>query len=203
MKSEDKMLGLDIYHGNGQVDWETLKSEIKFVFIKASEGLAMVDPMFQNNWTGTEKYQIPRGAYHFFRPNVDTYKQVTNFLKVVASTGKYDGELPPVLDLEMIGNAAINTQVDNVLNWLSVVQKSTGKTPIIYTNSDTINQLGNPQSFQNFPLWLAEYGVEQPRVPKPWDKVLFWQYTDEGSLSGVTGQVDLNYFLGSDLSSIT
>ena len=41
-----------------------------------------------------------RGAYHFFRCNVDPKKQATKFIDYVKSMND-NGELPPVLDLEL------------------------------------------------------------------------------------------------------
>jgi hypothetical protein len=53
------------------------------------------------------------------------------------------------------------------------------------------------------PLWLANYKVSAPYLPKPWQKWTFWQWTEAGYGQdyGVNQYeeraVDLNYFNGS------
>ena len=63
--------------------------------------------------------------------------------------------------------------------------------------------LGDSQAFSNYPLWIANYGVEAPAVPannwggKSWT---FWQYSDDGVVPGVNGgapPVDVNRYRGS------
>src|SRR3989304_316015 len=57
--------------------------------------------------------------------------------------------------------------------------------------------------FKQYPLWIANYGVTKPLVPKPWTEWTFWQFTDkgDGSIYGVESKnIDLNYFNG-DLAS--
>jgi hypothetical protein len=52
--------------------------------------------------------------------------------------------------------------------------------------------------FEQFPLWLAWYGMEI-KVPAPWTEWTFWQYTDKGDghAYGVEAStIDLNYFNG-------
>jgi lysozyme len=51
-------------------------------------------------------------------------------------------------------------------------------------------------SFGDYPLWVAEYGVNSPTVPKGWDNWIIWQHGQSGSVAGVEGSVDLNVFKG-------
>jgi hypothetical protein len=56
-----------------------------------------------------------------------------------------------------------------------------------------------------FKLWIAHWGVTSPTVAgvnwggKSWT---FWQYTSSGTVSGISGRVDLDRFSGTDLSSV-
>jgi len=59
--------------------------------------------------------------------------------------------------------------------------------------------------FKQYPLWIANYGVDSPLVPAPWDKNewTLWQITDngDGALYGVESKnIDLNYFNGDEAS---
>ena len=73
-----------------------------------------------------------RGAYHFFRCNVDAKKQADYFIDYVKSV-KDDCELPPVLDLET--NDGVNKEkiVPAAKVWLDRVEAAFGKKPIIYS----------------------------------------------------------------------
>ena len=45
------------------------------------------------------------------------------------------------------------------------------------------------------PLWVADWGEnrEEPRLPSSWKEWAIWQYTSAGSVSGYSGNVDMNY----------
>lgn len=198
--------GCDTSHYNGLVPWDKLKAlGVQFAFLKASEGLSVVDREFSRNWQASEKAGILRGAYHFFRPLSDPYMQANIFLKTVESELGYPADLPAVLDLE-VGQADPNLLIDGALRWLGVIQKATGKVPIIYASPSFIKEIGSPNMFGGFILWLAEYGVEEPRVPKPWTNwnKAFWQYTENGTFTGINDKFDLDYFNGTyeDLKAI-
>jgi len=58
--------------------------------------------------------------------------------------------------------------------------------------------------FAHYPLWVAGYNTIAPMVPPPWKNWLFWQYSENGIVDGVTDQLgrptecDLDYFYGTD-----
>jgi len=59
--------GIDVSHFQGEIDWSTVKAAgIDFAFIKATDGVAEIDPRFVENWQGAGQANIARGAYHFF-----------------------------------------------------------------------------------------------------------------------------------------
>ncbi len=45
------------------------------------------------------------------------------------------------------------------------------------------------------PLWVSGY-VSSPPMPGGWSDWTFWQFTDNASISGITGGVDCSYFHG-------
>lgn len=49
-------------------------------------------------------------------------------------------------------------------------------------------------SMSGYPLWVADYGADEPDVSANWTAWTGWQYTDEGRVSGVSGRVDLDRF---------
>jgi lysozyme len=198
------MLGIDVYDGDGKVDWAAVKKSGKsFAIVRATEGASVKDTAFAQHWKAMKVNGIIRGAYHFFHPlTSDPVIQAREFLKTV---GKLEpGDLPPVLDIEKTDGADSKTIISKMKLWLAEVEKAiaqqTGKKlkPIIYTYPNFwIDTLGNPSEFADYPLWIAHYGVEVPLMPSTWGEKnwMIHQYKDDADdVPGVSGQADLNRF---------
>ncbi|MBB6499654.1 glycoside hydrolase family 25 protein [Pedobacter cryoconitis] len=197
--------GIDISHYNGKITWPTLSNEISFVYCKASQGITFKDPMFKEYFGQLTNAGIIRGAYHFLTfQNAPADQQIANFLGngINFST---PGTLPPVLDIEwqvpdslnayIIANRTICIQL--IKDWLNGVEAKTGRTPMIYTNTNFWHDyLGNPSGFGNYPLWIASYQTKPPVLPPDWTAYTFWQNSDKGTFNGITGPVDTNLFNG-------
>ncbi|MGI8769247.1 MAG: GH25 family lysozyme, partial [Propionibacteriaceae bacterium] len=56
--------------------------------------------------------------------------------------------------------------------------------------------LGNSTAFTRYPLWIAHYTTGSPKIPGGWRTWTFWQRTSSGSVSGISGHVDLHRFNG-------
>jgi hypothetical protein len=145
------------------------------------------------------------GAYHFFRPKVAVATQVRLFLSKVQALEP--GELPPVLDLEVpedwVGIAKAD-RIAVVLEWLGEVEAALGAEPFVYASPSFVTSvLGGSAALGKYLLWLANYNL-QPKIPSPWSDWTFWQYTETGSVDGVTGHVDLDLFNGTrdDLNAL-
>ena len=192
---QSKAQGIDVSHYQGTVNWQSVKQAgISFAFAKASDGSTGVDSQFKTNWQGMKTAGIIRGAYHFFEPTMDATAQANDFIHTVGSLQA--GDLPPVIDVE-INNGASNSQmISGVTTWLNTVQQSLGRTPMIYTMASFWNAHLDNQ-FGDYPLWVAHYDVQSPTIPQGWSNWEFWQHSQSGSISGVTGSVDLDWFNGS------
>jgi lysozyme len=63
------VLGIDVSHHNGEVDWFAVaRSDVKFAYVKATDGHGFVDPRFGQSWAQMREAGLLRGAYHFARP---------------------------------------------------------------------------------------------------------------------------------------
>jgi|HubBroStandDraft_1064217.scaffolds.fasta_scaffold25997_3 lysozyme len=190
--------GIDVSHYNGSVDCGQMAAGgVVFAYIKASEGRFTKDALYANNYAGLKQNQIVRGAYHFFYPQLDAQAQASNFLSVV--TQLTAGDLPPVLDVELSGGQSPSNIAAAMQQWLDNVQQSLGRTPIIYTSASFWNtSLGGTAAFAGYPLWVAEYTSNpSPNVPAGFSNYVFWQYSQSGSVPGITGNVDMDWFQGS------
>ncbi len=189
--------GIDVSHYQGNIDWETVaKQGVDFAFVKATEGLTYRDSLFCNNWDEMGNVGIPRGAYHFFRPTVSPYLQAYNFTQTV---NLEIGDLPPVLDFEVVGEQHRIGIISNIQTWLSIVEEMYNIRPIIYTNQQLYRRYiqGN---FDDYPIWIARYNDDLPDMPfdQTW---AFWQYGNKGNIEGISGDVDFNVFHG-DLEAL-
>lgn len=199
--------GIDVSYWNAGIDWPKVRATgQRFVFAKATEGDFYADPTFPANWSGAKAAGLLRGAYHFFRPNVDGRKQAKKFIDYIKST-KDNGELPPALDLETHDGQTNARIIARAKDWLDEVEAAFGKKPIIYSGQyflqDHFSEAGGgpPAWAKEYPLWLAQYpnvymDGQQPYLPRGWFKWTFWQYSEKGRLNGINANVDLNVFNG-------
>ncbi|HYZ27382.1 MAG TPA: GH25 family lysozyme [Geminicoccaceae bacterium] len=181
--------GIDVSHYQGEVSWPAVADGgVRFAFIKASDGIADVDPRFARNWAGAKAAGILRGAYHFFRPSLDAKRQAAHFLDVVTMD---DMALSPALDVEITDGLDPAALQQGIRAWLETVQAALGCKPVVYTDP-SFWRSSVAADFSAYPLWLACYASE-PEVPAPWRTWTFWQHSNAGQLNGISGQVDLDY----------
>lgn len=200
--------GIDVSYWDAGIDWPKVRATgQRFMFTKATEGDFYADPTFDDNWSGAKSAGLLRGAYHFFRCNVDPKKQATKFIDYVKSVND-NGELPPILDLESNDGQTKDKVISRAKTWLDLVEAAFGKKPIIYSGQfflqDFLSEAGGgpPAWAKDYPLWLAQYPntyVEgsQPFLPRGWYKWTFWQFSEKGMVNGINAKVDMNLFNGS------
>lgn len=193
VKKTSQILGIDVSHFQGDVNWQEVKeAKITFVYDKASEGKSFKDPDYPENKIGAHQNELAHGSYHFFTSDADAVEQAKFFISIIDYG---PGDMPPVLDLEQGGiKGDINpaTFQSEVLKWLSHVNATLGVKPIIYTNHVFGDRYLTREDFSEYNLWIAEYGVQNPTIPKTWaDKGwLIWQRSERGTIEGAIGQVD-------------
>jgi len=194
------MPGIDVSNHQGAIDWNFVaQSGVQFAFIKATEGGTYQDRFYDQNIRGARAAGIVAGPYHFFRPKGPVKLQIENFLKVVGKTERAD--LPPALDLEVPndwGHFKVPQRVEMICEFLSSIKTALGRNPIIYMSASfSEDVLSESPALSGYPLWVAHHTpAPKPWVPKPWTHWTFWQHTDKGTINGINGAVDLNWFNG-------
>lgn len=182
--------GIDVSHHQGTVDWKRVKTG--FVYIKATEGRGFRDSKFSENWQGSAKAGIRHGAYHFFTFKATGREQAKNFLAVVP---REDRELPPVIDLEFIGNARSDLSVSDfqreLTDFMTEVKQGFLVEPVIYTDPGFLNSYLAGYHLPR--LWMRSV-VLWPRDEPRW---MFWQFSERVKVPGIQGLVDQNVFAGS------
>ena len=189
--------GVDVARYQGDIDWEKISSQnIKFAFIKATEGSSYFDPTFNANIVSSKKNGIYAGAYHFFSGESSGKTQAENFIKIVSG---YQLDLPPVLDFEISKKVKDKENIINEVNaFLKEIEEHFNVKPIIYTTYESYNAFLT-DGFDEYPLWFRDLFKEPKiRANKDW---LFWQYCNRGRLKGIDKKqkyVDLNVFKGTE-----
>jgi GH25 family lysozyme M1 (1,4-beta-N-acetylmuramidase) len=199
---------------NGTINWADVAAAGKaFTGIKASEGDYYTNPDFSadvKQATGQNLYVIPYAFANPFDPaeNGTAVQQADKAAAAVSSaSAPADLTLPLAIDLENDPyasndntNACYGLSPSAMVTWINgFIAEYDKKAPetrplIIYTTAgwwDTCT--GSSTAFSSHPLWLASYGVTNPALPAGWNNYTFWQYSAGGSVSGITGAVDLDY----------
>lgn len=184
--------GIDVSSYQKDIDWSATAKDknIKFVYVKATEGATYRSRHYQYNIENARQYGIHVGAYHFFRPNVPVEKQFRNFTSVVK---KEDQDLIPLIDVEVRGNnLTVKALVDSVLAFANKLEDYYGCKPMIYTGHAFYNSFLSGK-IPGYPLFIARYSKVEPRLTGGANWVL-WQFSEKGVIAGIDHAVDLCRF---------
>ncbi|MDW6094238.1 glycoside hydrolase family 25 protein [Vibrio rhizosphaerae] len=180
--------GIDVSHDQGRVAWrEVIASGIDFVYLKASDGMTFLDPMFAANMQALVSHPVLVGAYHFFEAEDDPRRQLHNFLQ---ATQGHTLTLAPMVDVEVARGVKPKVLQARLRQFLKGVEQATGCTPVIYSYGD-FWQTYIGRSFNHYPFWLADYSAEISR-PAGLQHIQLWQHSEQGRLPGIRGAVDLD-----------
>jgi GH25 family lysozyme M1 (1,4-beta-N-acetylmuramidase) len=203
-----RLEGIDVSQWQGAINWSQVKSSGKqFALIRASAGSLTVDEWYASNRSSAKANGLKIGAYHYANPDsaANDALNEANFFLSLATPAR--GELIPTLDVEVTNGLSVAAMQAWVSTWLQRVTSVLGVRPMIYTSpSFWTTYLGDTTQFADagYRLWIAHWGVDQPRIPasnwggRGWT---FWQYTSSGTVPGISGNVDLDRYNGSQLAS--
>jgi lysozyme len=209
--------GIDVSNHQGEIRWDEVPDRIEFAFVKASEGRGsrgFIDPWYGRNRALAKEQGLMVGAYHFARPGGATRKKArrdarreARFFQAAATPEA--GELLPALDLEVTGGLPEGRLIRWTRTYLRALGRLIPEEPMIYTSpSFWRTKMGNTDWFATHGyevLWIAHWKTKRPDVPaNNWSGHgwTFWQYTDNGSVLGIDGPVDMNKYRGTDFASV-
>jgi lysozyme len=197
-RSQFPIRGIDISGHQKNIDWNQIDpSDLNFVLIKATEGGDFKDSMFQRNWQNVQAKKIVSGAYHFFTFCKSGQEQAQNYIETVPLS---KNTLPPVIDLEFIGNCKkkpTSAELDRELQrFIDLVKIRYDRQPLLYTTYEFYDAHLRGK-YPNSPIWISDF-YSFNRTPTLSDRKAwtFWQYTERGTVAGIDTLVDLNVFNG-------
>jgi len=195
-----RAMGVDVSHWQGSIDWNQVRRRgYVFAFVKATEDTSYVDSQFDTNMRNGHAAGLYMGAYHFARPNApiqdDAIAEADFFVNQI-SPYLTSGYLVPALDLEVGSDLGWGALTDWANTFLNRVYQRTGVKPIIYTSAYYARNL--EPSITQWDLWIAHWTYDPNANPSTgvWSTWAFWQYSDQGSVPGISGNVDLDVFNG-------
>lgn len=192
--------GIDVSNWQGNIDFNFVKnSGIQVVYTKVSEGTNYIDPFFKSNYSKAKSQGLDVGFYHFFTP-VDETSAIAQANYFVNAISGLSPDCKLALDFETTNNLDNETLSKLADIFLKQVKKLTGLDVVLYTyTSFAANNFTSSLSI--YPIWIAEYGVRKPKDNPIWSTWIGFQYSDCGLVSGISGNVDLDYFTNEILLS--
>ena len=203
--------GIDVSGFQKDIDWQKVKDAgIDFAILKIGNINARetdgwyTDSYFQRNVTECERLGIPYGVYAYsYAKSTDDAAKGANH--IIALLKGHNPTLPVYLDLEDesikgTDHAAIAKAFCNTIS-------AAGYAPGIYASASWFKNILIDPCFTNsgWSIWTAQYWYGQrydaslglgPEYPAKFD---CWQYSAHGSVPGVNGDVDVNYWFGQGL----
>lgn len=186
-----KLLGIDVSHHQGNINWDEVEDmkingdTIQFTYLKVTQGINHKDRKYKKNRKALDKKAIKVGVYHFFSPEKDVKKQVKHFTNSFKKT-----TLKPMLDVETSGELSNSELIKAISLFLNETEKSIGVRPIIYTYSSFYKDYFKGTSLEKELFWIANYGSTCSICEQ--DNVIAWQFSEKGTINGITEKVDLN-----------
>lgn len=195
--------GIDVSHYQGTINWTSVKAAgIQFAYIKATESTTYKDPTFSADYLNAYNAKVIRGAYHFARPDLSSgAAQAAYFASNGGAWSADNLTLPGMLDLEggCYGKTAAAMQ-SWILDFYNTYKARTSRDVVLYTSASWWNSCTGGWSGMSArsPLNVAHWTTAaSPTIPGGFPFWTFWQYADNGSVSGITGAVDRDRFSAS------
>ena len=192
--------GIDVSAHQTEIDWPAVKEAgVEFAMIRVGyrgygTGKLDLDDYFLRNMEGALNAGLDVGVY-FFSQALTPEEAVEEAEYVLNWIEGYDIRYPVVFDWEEVEDTA-RTDDMNMLMLTSCAEafcrtiEEAGYTASIYFNQVYGYTQLNLVSLMEYDFWLAEY-AETPTFVYDFQ---MWQYTNEGTVSGISGPVDLNIY---------
>ncbi len=194
--------GVDVSHYQGSINWSSVKGAgIQFAWIKATESTNYKDPQFNANYLNAYNAKVIRGAYHFAQPGSSSGAAQADYFASNGGAWSRDNlTLPGMLDLEGTCSGLSQGSMQSwILSFYNEYKARTGRDMVIYTSPSWWSSCTGGWSGMSSrsPLWVAHWTTaSSPTVPSGFPFWTIWQYTDAGSVSGISGAVDRDRFNG-------
>ncbi len=196
------LTGIDVSVFQGDINWEEVASDgIDFVILRigyrgyGSKGIMGIDDNFYKNYDGAVNAGLKVGAYFYSQAtNAEEAREEARY--VLSALGDRELQMPVVYDWEYVDNAEARTAqmtseqiTECAVNFCNEIELS-GREVMIYFNREIGYFEYDLASISGYDFWLAEYS----EYPTFIYKFNMWQYTDSGTVKGISSRVDMNIY---------
>lgn len=195
--------GIDVSKWNGTINWKNVKNAgIEFAFVRTSyrgtkTGALAKDETAVTNMKNAAAAGVKVGAYIFSQAitKAEAVQEAEYLLQTVKG---YNITMPLVFDYEYYSGGRFSSstklsaraKTDICLAFCDRI-KQAGYTPLVYANKSMFtSDLYASEITAKYPAWLAHY-TTSTNYTGDYD---FWQYTSTGTVSGISGNVDMNFW---------
>ena len=197
--------GMDISQFNGDIDWKkVVDSGIEAVIIRVggrygASGEIYNDKRRDENIKGALNAGLAVGVY-FYSQALTEEEGIEEAKFCIDAVKGYELTLPIIIDYEWepgyrLANGGTKEQRTAVVNAFCKTATKAGYRAGIYASDYCFKDYLIPEKiYNNYYIWLAHWtSAELPGIAYygPFDG---WQYSAVGSVPGISGDVDLDYF---------
>lgn len=193
-------VGIDVSKFQGDIDWEKVEEQgIRYAFIRVGnrgygeEGTLNTDGKYLQNIEGAKAAGIDVGVY-FYSQAVSEAEALEEADYVLKLLDGIELEYPVVYDAEYVIEDEARTDdvsaeqfTRNTIAFCQRIEEA-GYKPVIYATMKWEAYALELELVNQYEKWYADY-EDLPQTPYDFT---YWQYTNEGSLTGIEGPVDLN-----------
>lgn len=188
--------GIDVSNHNGTIEWDKVAADgVEFVMIRvgyrgSTEGGLVVDGNFKKNIEGALEAGIPVGVYFYTQAiNSDEAKEEAEFL--IEQIKDYDITYPVAYDIESTDGRTNGMSQEEFTECAASFLKTVadaGYSPMLYGNLKSMFVMTDYESLKDYERWFAYYSFPVYNHYR----FRIWQYSDTGTVDGITGNVDMN-----------
>lgn len=185
--------GIDISEFQGEIDFEEVRrSGIEAVYIRVGAG-EYTDEYFAENYERAKAAGLKIGFYHYVTArSVEEGRRQARFFASLAAGREPDMRL--AMDFEYFGSLSVS-QINAISEaYLDELTALTRREAVIYSDLSSARNIFSRALAEKYPLWAAQYGADEPSANGKWREWVGFQYTDEGRVGGIYGNVDHNIF---------
>ncbi len=193
--------GVDVSYFQGDIDWERVKADgIDFAIIRLGfrgygTGNIVIDEQFISNINEALEAGLEVGVY-FFSQAVNEEEASREAETVLGMIEPYQITLPVFYDLEIIDDNGSRTKglsadamTANARAFCGIIEDA-GYEAAYYAAQRTALLKYDMGQLTDYDLWYVQSGPE-PVIPYHFT---VWQYTSEGQVDGIDGNVSLNLY---------
>lgn len=184
--------GIDISKWQGDINFKKVKSSgIDFVIIREGYGRKdpnQIDKKFKENYQKAKEAGLNVGVYHY--SYADSAEDAINEARFCLENIRgMQFEYPIVFDIEDKEQQKLsNRQRTDIVKAFCNEIEVNGYYAMFYCNLNWINHyLCRDELLEKYDFWLANWYANSPVVPCG-----IWQYSSEGKIDGIFGNVDLD-----------